>query len=135
MNQPVSTSSTSKAMAKKSQTNSRRNNTQAGRRVVNFYNNGTVNIDARQNKSHTHRTENKGCTINYPFHPEGNMVGNYLDLENLNSTKVSAQVTEFPATNEQGNTETRKGFLKVAAGIAMAAVAIGVSIAFIKARH
>lgn len=40
-------------MAKKSQTNSRRNNTQAGRRVVNFYNNGTVNIDARQNRSHT----------------------------------------------------------------------------------
>ena len=60
-------------MAKKSQTNSRRNNTQAGRRVVNFYNNGTVNIDARQNRSHTHKTENNGCTINYPYHTAGNM--------------------------------------------------------------
>lgn len=122
-------------MAKKSQTNSRRNNTQAGRRVVNFYNNGTVNIDARQNRSHTHKTENNGCTINYPYHPVGNMVGDYLDLENLNSTKAPTQVAELPASNEQEYTKSRKGFLKVVAGIAMAAVTIGVSIAFIKARH
>lgn len=76
-------------MAKKSQTNSRRNNTQAGQRVVNFYNNGTVNIDARQNRSHTHKTENNGCTINYPYHTAGNMIEDYFNLEDQISPEVS----------------------------------------------
>lgn len=53
-------------MAKKSQTKARRNNTQAGQRVVNFYNHGTVNVDARQNNSKSYKHENNGCTVNYP---------------------------------------------------------------------
>lgn len=31
--------------------------------VINFFNFGTINIDARQNNSRTSKRENKGCTI------------------------------------------------------------------------
>lgn len=51
-------------MAKKTKASPRRKRNQAGQTVVNFYNHGTVNIDARQNNSRAFKHENNGCTIN-----------------------------------------------------------------------
>lgn len=112
-------------MAKKSQTNSRRNNTQAGHRVVNFYNHGTVNVDARQNRSHTHKTENNGCTINYPCHPVRNRVGDYFDFENLDLVEIPTKIVEHTVPDEQRNVKTIKAIFKVAAGLAITVVAVG----------
>ena len=53
-------------MAHKSKANARQKHTRADQIVVNIYNHGTVNIDARQNKSSNYKVENKGCTNNYP---------------------------------------------------------------------
>lgn len=50
-------------MAKKTKANSRLKHNQVGQTVVNFYNHGTVNIDARQNNSRAFKHENNGCTI------------------------------------------------------------------------
>lgn len=122
-------------MAKKSQTNSRRNNTQAGRRVVNFYNNGTVNIDARQNRSHTHKTENNGCTINYPYLTAGNMIEDYFNLEDQISPEVSPRIVELPAHEEHKGTKTKSALLKIAAGIAIAAVGMAIATVLIKSIH
>lgn len=120
-------------MAKKSQTNARRNNTQIGRRVVNFYNNGTVNIDARQNRSRTNKTENNGCTINYPFNPSRNLIGDYFPYPNQSHPATSTEVVVCPTPQKQ---EGRKSFskkLKIITGIVAATlVAAGVSIAVIK---
>jgi hypothetical protein len=118
-------------MAKKSQTNSRRNNTQAGRRVVNFYNNGTVNIDARQNRSHTHKTENNGCTINYPYH----LIEDYFNLEDQISPEVSPRIVELPAHEEHKGTKTKSALLKIAAGIAIASVGMAIATVLIKSIH
>ena len=49
-------------MKKKSKTNTKH----SGQTVVNIYNHGTVNIDARQNNSRTFNRENNGCTFNAP---------------------------------------------------------------------
>lgn len=51
-------------MAKKAKASTRRKHNQVGQTVVNFYNCGTVNIDARQNNSRAFKHENNGCTIN-----------------------------------------------------------------------
>lgn len=51
-------------MAKKTQTANRRRRKVAVRRVVNYYNHGTVNVDARQNNSTSKRHEYTGCTFN-----------------------------------------------------------------------
>lgn len=53
-------------MSKKTKVNSRYKHDHMGQTVVNFYNHGTVNIDARQNNSRTYKYENNGCTINSP---------------------------------------------------------------------
>lgn len=50
-------------MAKKTKASPRLKHNQAGKTVVNFYNHGTVNIDARQNNSRAFKHENNGCTI------------------------------------------------------------------------
>lgn len=122
-------------MAKKSQTNSRRNNTQTGRRVVNFYNNGTVNIDARQNRSNTHKTENNGCTINYPYHTAGNVIEDYFNLEDQISPEVSPRIVELPAHEEQKEAKTKSVLLKIAGGIVIATVGMAVATVLIKAIH
>ena len=59
-------------MAKKSQINARRTNTVAGKRVVNYYNHGTINVDARQNNSTTTRRDYSGCTFNSVAEYDGN---------------------------------------------------------------
>ena len=51
-------------MEKKTKVSHRNKHNQAGQTVVNFYNHGTVNIDARQNNSRAFKHENNGCTIN-----------------------------------------------------------------------
>lgn len=122
-------------MAKKSQTNSRRNNTLAGRRVVNFYNNGTVNIDARQNRSHTHKTENNGCTINYPYHTAGNTIEDYFNLKDQISPEVSPRIVELPAHEGHKEAKTKSVFFKIAAGIVIAAVGVAVATVLIKSIH
>lgn len=53
-------------MSKKSKSKAQRNHASAGQTVINFYNNGTINIDARQNNSRAFKHENNGCTINTP---------------------------------------------------------------------
>lgn len=122
-------------MAKKSQTNSRRNNTQAGQRVVNFYNNGTVNIDARQNRSHTHKTENNGCTINYPYHTAGNLIEDYINLKDQISPEVSPRIVELPAHEEHKGTKTKSVLLKIAVGLAITAVGMAAATVLIKSIH
>lgn len=119
-------------MAKKSQTNARRNNTQAGRRVVNFYNNGTINIDARQNRSRTNKTENNGCTIHYPCYPSRNMIGDYFPYPHQSHPATSTEVVVSSTSQKQ---EGRKSFskkLKIVTGIVVATLVAGVSIAVIK---
>lgn len=51
-------------MAKKTQKANRRRSKEADQRVVNYYNHGTVNVDARQNNSTSKRHEYTGCTFN-----------------------------------------------------------------------
>ncbi len=94
MNQLVPTSSTSKTMAKKSQTGARRNNTQAGRRVVNFYNFGTVNLDGRQNNSVNHKADNRGSNLYYP------------------NTSANGSGVENPPNHDQV-AEVRRGVLEI----------------------
>lgn len=53
-------------MSKKTKASTRRKHNKTGQTVVNFYNHGTVNIDARQNNSRAFKHENNGCTINTP---------------------------------------------------------------------
>ena len=53
-------------MAKKTKASPRRKHNKVGQTVVNFFNHGTVNIDARQNNSRAFKNENNGCTINSP---------------------------------------------------------------------
>lgn len=51
-------------MAKKLKANHKRKQERTDKTVVNIYNHGTVNIDARQNNSRAYKHENRGCTIN-----------------------------------------------------------------------
>ncbi len=81
-------------MAKKSQTGARRSNTQAGRRVVNFYNYGTVNIDGRQNNSVNHKADNRGSNFYYP------------------NTSANGCGVENPRKNEE-IAETRRGVYEI----------------------
>lgn len=119
-------------MAKKSQTNARRNNTQAGRRIVNFYNNGTVNFDARRNRSRTNKTENNGCTINYPFNPSRNMIGDYFPYPHQSHPATSNEVVVCPTPKKQKGRKSFSKKLKIVTGIVAATLVAGVSIAVIK---
>ena len=118
-------------MAKKSQTNARRNNTQAGRRVVNFYN-STINIDARQNRSRTIKTENNGCTINCPCYPSANLARDYFITPYQSQPTTYTGVINTPTPKQK---EDRKQFSKnliITAGIATAAIVAGLSFVAIK---
>ena len=119
-------------MAKKSQTNARRNNTQAGRRVVNFYNNGTINIDARQNRSRTNKTENNGCAINYPCYPARNLIGDYFPSPHQSHPETSTEVVVSSTPQKQEGKKSFSKKLKIVTGIVAATIAVGVSIAAIK---
>ena len=90
-------------MAKKSQTNARRNNTQAGRRVVNFYNNGTVNIDARQNNSTSPKSTYSYCTIYHtpqsgrPFTIKDHIEDEHIILDMISSGEtMSSSIISSP---------------------------------------
>lgn len=50
-------------MAKKTQTSARRNNTQVGSQVVNFYNHGNVNVDSRHGCTTSAKANYTFCTI------------------------------------------------------------------------
>lgn len=116
-------------MAKKSQTRARRKNTQAGQRVVNFYNHGTVNIDARQNNSRSYKHENNGCTVSYPFQSAGNCIGDLIEIPESNTAMAIEQISSQPT--KKGS--SRYAILRnISVGITIAAVATGVSVALIK---
>lgn len=130
MNQLVPTSSTNKAMAKKSQTSARRNNTQAGRRVVNFYNYGTVNVDGRQNNSINHKADNRGSNFYYP-----NTSANGSGMENPPQNDQVAvarrgvfevHTRETDCTNSVSiDFNTMSKLTKILIGTAIAAIATG----------
>ena len=119
-------------MAKKSQTNARRNNTQAGRRVVNFYNNGTINIDARQNRSRTNKTENNGCAINYPCNTSRNLIGDYFTPPYQSQPATYTDVINTPTPKQKEDRKPVSRNLIIAAGIATATIVAGLSYVAIK---
>ncbi len=130
MNQLVPTSSTSKTMAKKSQTGARRNNTQAGRRVVNFYNYGTVNIDGRQNNSVNHKADNRGSNFYYPnTSANGSGVENPLQNEQVAETRrgvYEIQTVEANCANPVSkDLNAMSKLTKILIGTAIAAIATG----------
>lgn len=121
-------------MAKKSQTRARRNNTQVGPKVANFYNYGTVNVDARQNNSTTIKHENTGCTINYPvqqvrpFTLRDQIEEGHPILGKINpdiSEPVLPGVSTPVASADTNGTDSHKlslwGWLAIGVGIALAA--------------
>lgn len=81
-------------MAKKTQTASRRRRKEAVRRVVNYYNHGTVNVDARQNNSTTKRQEYPGCTFNGVAEYDG-------DYDKSNYVPASVIQASSPETKEK----------------------------------
>ena len=84
-------------MAKKNQTNARRMNAVAGKRVVYYYNHGTINVDARQNNSTTRRQEYSGCTFNGVAEYDG-----CCDKHNhVPTTGTQASSPETTVTNEK----------------------------------
>lgn len=127
-------------MAKKSQTRARRNNTQVGPQVVNFYNHGTVNVDARQNNSTSPKYSYSGCTFNYsqsrpftiedqidPGHPIFSQSRNDSEIEVIPETIQMEEATS--PTEIQNDTRTSKNLIsnkmwqKIAvAGLATAAM-------------
>lgn len=97
-------------MAKKNQKKARRNNTQAGRRVVNLYNHGTVNIDMRPNLSYTNKHENKGCTINYPT-SDGIVRGN-VEIPESRIIEAPIEIVESKMNEESVSSSTWRTVFK-----------------------
>ena len=94
-------------MAKKSQNHARRTNTVAGERVVNYYNHGTINVDARQNNSTTRRQEYSGCTFNGVAKYDGG-----CDKDN-NVLATDIQASSPETTEPKGKKDSKKSLLKV----------------------
>lgn len=83
-------------MTKKTKVNSRRKHNQTGKTVVNFYNHGTVNIDARQNNSRAFKHENNGCTITTSDHAASESEqSEILLLTEKTIVAATRQVVEF----------------------------------------
>lgn len=83
-------------MAQKSKANARQKHTRADQIVVNIYNHGTVNIDARQNNSRTFRHENNGCTFKAPdYATSGKAQGEILMLTDEAFVAATCQVVEL----------------------------------------
>lgn len=66
-------------MAKKSQTNARRNNTVVGHQIVNRHNLGSVNTDARVNRSKAVKKEFNNCTFTYTGTPHKCYISDFTD--------------------------------------------------------
>lgn len=96
-------------MAKKSQTRARRNNTQVGPQVVNFYNHGTVNVDARQNNSTSPKYNYSGCTFNYaqsrPFTIEDQIDPTHPIFSQEAENIEASVITEVIPTEESSKTD------------------------------
>lgn len=86
-------------MSKKTQKANRRRSKVAGQRVVNYYNHGTVNVDARQNNSTSKRHEYTGCTFN-------GVTEHVNDIIEDNSIPVSETRSSSPETTV---TKDKKG--------------------------
>ena len=83
-------------MAKKTKASPQRKHNQSGQTVVNFYNHGTVNIDARQNNSRAFKHENNGCTITTPdYAASENEQSEILLLTEKAFVAATRQVVEF----------------------------------------
>lgn len=122
-------------MAKKSQTRARRSNTQVGPQVVNFYNHGTVNVDARQSNSTTIKNEHTGCTFNYPvqqirpftlkdqIEDEHPILGKISTVANEPALPEVSTSVAIPNTDGMDNWKSSLwGYLAVGATIALVAV-------------
>lgn len=68
-------------MAKKSQTNARRNNTVVGHQIVNHHNSGSVNTDTRVNRSKAVKKEFNNCTFTYTGTPHKCSISDFTDEE------------------------------------------------------
>lgn len=117
-------------MAKKSQTSARRNNTQSGRRVVNFYNYGTVNVDGRRNNSVNHKADNRGSNFYYPnTSANGCVVENPLNNERVTETGrdvLEIQTMEAACANSVSkDAKAMSKLTKILIGTAIAAIATG----------
>ena len=122
-------------MAKKSQTRARRNNTQVGPQVVNFYNHGTVNVDARQNNSTSPKNTYTYCTVYHhtpqdcrPFTLRDQIEEGHPILGKINpniSEPVLPGVSTPVASADTNCTKSHKsslwGWLAVGVGISLAA--------------
>ena len=123
-------------MAKKSQTRARRNNTQVGSQVVNFYNHGTVNVDARQNNSTSPKSVYSYCTI-YEMPQSGRAFtlkdqledGHpILDMttpeETMPTTVAAPDMASSKNESHNWRRPSRWGWIAGIAGIAMAAATV-----------
>lgn len=87
-------------MAKKTKASPRCKQDHSGQTVVNFYNHGTVNIDARQNNSRTFKHENNGCTIKISDNTKsGSEESDILLLTEKTFVAATRQVCEFMENN------------------------------------
>lgn len=120
-------------MAKKSQTRARRNNTQTGRRVVNFYNYGTVNIDGRQNNSVNHKADNRGSNFYYSnTSANGSSMENPLKYDQVAEIRrgvFEVQTRETDCANSVSkNPNGISKLTKILIGAAIAAIATGAAL-------
>lgn len=134
MNQPEHISSANKAMAKKSQTNSRRKSTQTGKMVVNIYNHGTINFDGRQNKSVNNKQDYRGSTLTYHNVPNSNRVGDYI--EPAQPKESNADIIEIQAQETNCSQPVKSNRIsnigKILIGTAITAIATGAVILVIQ---
>lgn len=83
-------------MSKKTKASPRCKQDHTGQTVINFYNHGTVNIDARKNNSRTFKHENNGCTIKTSDNTKsGSEEGDILLFTEKTFVAATRQVGEF----------------------------------------
>lgn len=68
--------------------------------VINFFNFGTINIDARQNNSRTSKRENKGCTITPMSSSEDNWDVESLPISQKATIAAAFKIVEIMSSNK-----------------------------------
>lgn len=76
--------------------------------VINFFNFGTINIDARQNNSRTSKRENKGCTITPMSSSENNGEVDVMQLSQKDTIAAAFKIVEIISSNKINKTKTDK---------------------------
>lgn len=95
-------------MTRKSKSTQGSSPSKAKGEVINFFNFGTINIDARQNNSRTSKRENKGCTITPMSFSEDNGDVDSLQISQKATIAAAFKIVEIISSNKINKTKTDK---------------------------